>query len=188
MVPPFSLLTESWSPSCGGGRHAGLDPAGRHHRRHRDESGRRAGLGGRADFDAATREFWIGLLAVACGDRAKGDEWPAWFTAPPTPAESDAAFAPLARAFVLDGDGARFGQDAEDIAGETRRFGAQLLIEAPGANTVRSNLDHFVRRGGVETLSRAGAAMALFTLQTYAPSGGAGHRVSVRGGGRSPPC
>ncbi len=69
----------------------------------------------------------------------------------------------------------RFGQDREDFAGEAVPVG-QLLIEAPGANTVKRNLDHFVRRGRIETLSRAGAAIALFTLQTYAPSGGAGHR------------
>ena len=40
-----------------------------------------------------------------------------------------------------------------------------------------------VKRGGAPVLSRAAAAMALFTLQTYAPSGGAGHRTGFRGGG-----
>ncbi|MGG2362666.1 type I-E CRISPR-associated protein Cse1/CasA, partial [Salmonella enterica] len=58
-----------------------------------------------------------------------------------------------------------------------------LLIESPGANTLKKNLDHFVRRGRVEVLAPAAAAMALFTLQTFAPSGGAGHRTSLRGGG-----
>jgi CRISPR type I-E-associated protein CasA/Cse1 len=37
--------------------------------------------------------------------------------------------------------------------------------------------------GGVETLSRTGAAIALHCLQTFAPAGGAGHRTSLRGGG-----
>ncbi|MGX7703224.1 type I-E CRISPR-associated protein Cse1/CasA [Methylobacterium sp. Gmos1] len=181
MVPPFSLLTEAWIPVL---RADGTPDLIRPAAITDDIDGNPvvAPAWGRADFDAATREFWIGLLAAACGARADEDAWPAWFEAPPTPADLDAAFAPLARAFVLDGDGPRFGQDLEEIAGETVPV-SQLLIEAPGANTVKRNLDHFVRRGGVETLSRAGAAMALFTLQTYAPSGGAGHRVSVRGGG-----
>ncbi|PIK71840.1 type I-E CRISPR-associated protein Cse1/CasA [Methylobacterium frigidaeris] len=181
VIPPFSLLTEAWIPVLrANGKPDVIRPAAITD--DIEKSPVVAPAWGRADFDAATREFWIGLLAAACGARAGEDEWPAWFDAPPSPAELDAAFGPLARAFVLDGDGPRFGQDVEDFAGEAVPV-SQLLIEAPGANTVRRNLDHFVRRGGVETLSRAGAAMALFTLQTYAPSGGAGHRVSVRGGG-----
>jgi CRISPR system Cascade subunit CasA len=58
-----------------------------------------------------------------------------------------------------------------------------LLIDAPGANTIRDNADHFVKRGRTVALSRAGAAAVLATLQTSAPSGGAGHRTSLRGGG-----
>jgi CRISPR system Cascade subunit CasA len=60
---------------------------------------------------------------------------------------------------------------------------ASLLIDAPGANTLKKNRDLFVRRASVPALGRAAAAMALFTVQTYAPSGGAGHRTSLRGGG-----
>jgi CRISPR system Cascade subunit CasA len=58
-----------------------------------------------------------------------------------------------------------------------------LFIEAPGANTEKNNADLFQKRGRIEMLSMPAAAMALFTLQTYAPSGGAGHRTSLRGGG-----
>ncbi len=181
MVLPFSLLTEAWIPVLrADGTPDMIRPAAITDGIETNPVV--APAWGRADFDAATREFWIGLLAVACGARARDGAWSAWFEAAPTPAELDAAFAPLAHAFVLDGDGPRFGQDLEDIAGEVVPV-SQLLIEAPGANTVKRNLDHFVRRGGVGTLSRAGAAMALYTLQTYAPAGGAGHRVSVRGGG-----
>lgn len=182
MPEPFSLLAERWIPvrrACGSTdmvRPADItsdiadDPI-------------IAPNWGRADLDAATREFWIGLLATACTGEAGVDDWEAWFRAPPSPAALDAAFVPFAAAFTLDGDGPRFGQDLDALAaGDVKPVG-QLLIEAPGDNTVKRNLDHFVRRAGVEVLSRAGAAMALFTLQTYAPSGGAGHRVSVRGGG-----
>lgn len=135
----------------------------------------------RADFDAASREFLIGLLATACHSLT-GRRWQEWFRRPPVPAELDAAFARLHEAFLLDGQGPRFMQDREDFGGDEVPV-SQLLIEAPGANTLKKNLDHFVRRGRVETLSRRGAAMALFTLQDFAPTGGAGHRTSLRGGG-----
>lgn len=136
---------------------------------------------GRPDLDAATRELLIGLLAAACGVDAR-NRWRAWFNGPPTPEALDAAFGPLAPAFVLDGPGPRFQQDLDPLGDEEVPV-SQLLIEAPGGNTVKKNLDHFVHRGGVETLSRAGAAIALHCLQTFAPSGGAGHRTSLRGGG-----
>ena len=58
-----------------------------------------------------------------------------------------------------------------------------FLIESPGANTIKENKDLFQKRAQVEALSRGAAAMALFALQTFAPSGGAGHRTSLRGGG-----
>ena len=60
---------------------------------------------------------------------------------------------------------------------------SSLLMEMPGAQTLKDNADHFVKRGGASVLSRSGAAIALLTLQTSAPSGGAGHRTSLRGGG-----
>jgi len=177
---PFSLLDRRWIPvlRARGGREwirpaeitegIGDDPVV-------------AIAWGRADLDAATRELLVGLLATACRVEAR-DAWRAWFNAPPAAATLDEAFTPLAPAFLLDGPGPRFGQDLEEFAGE-RVPASQLLIEAPGANTLKKNLDHFVRRGRVEALSRAAAAAALYCLQTYAPSGGAGHRTSMRGGG-----
>jgi CRISPR system Cascade subunit CasA len=40
-----------------------------------------------------------------------------------------------------------------------------------------------VKAGRADQLSRATAAIALYTLQTYAPSGGRGNLTSLRGGG-----
>ncbi len=137
---------------------------------------------GRPDFDAASREFMIGLLATACAGRCNDRQWREWYASPPDPAVLDDLFAPLAPAFDLCGTGKAFMQDIDPLEGEAVPVG-QLLIEAPGANTLKKNLDHFVRRGRVEVLCPAAAAMALFTLQTFAPSGGAGHRTSLRGGG-----
>ncbi|PYD46342.1 type I-E CRISPR-associated protein Cse1/CasA, partial [Novacetimonas pomaceti] len=52
-----------------------------------------------------------------------------------------------------------------------------------GESTIKRNADLFVHRGQVERLGRATAAMALFTLQSWAPSGGAGNMTGLRGGG-----
>jgi len=135
----------------------------------------------RPDFRLACTEFLIGLLATACPPR-NHRAWLAGWKEPPDAATLAAAFAPLAHAFALDGDGPRFMQDLEDFAADPNPAGA-LLIEAPGENTVKRNADLLVKRGRVGALSRAAAAMALYTLQSYAPAGGAGNRTGLRGGG-----
>jgi CRISPR system Cascade subunit CasA len=135
----------------------------------------------RPDFDRALIEFLIGLLAVARPPIDTAD-WADLYRRPPSPDDLSAAFAPYAGAFCLEGDGPRFMQGMDEFDGNEVPV-SQLLIDMPGANTLRNNADHFVKRGQVAVLSRPAAAMLLFTLQTYAPSGGAGHRTSLRGGG-----
>ncbi|TVR78672.1 MAG: type I-E CRISPR-associated protein Cse1/CasA [Rhodospirillales bacterium] len=137
----------------------------------------------RADFDAAAREFMVGLLSTACWSRVRGDEWEAWWSEPPPPDVLQDWFAPLSPAFRLDGDGPGFMQDLDPLDDGSVCDVSALLIDAPGANTITRNADLFVKRGQVRQLGRPAAAMALFTLQTFAPSGGAGHRTSLRGGG-----
>lgn len=132
----------------------------------------------RPDFRCATLEYLIGLLTVACPPH----DWGAWWDTPPATAALEAAFAPLTSAFAFDGDGPRAYQDFEELQAEPTRVEA-LLIEAPGAQTVRNNAALLVKSGRVEVLSRSAAAAALLTLQTMAPAGGAGHRTSLRGGG-----
>lgn len=139
---------------------------------------------GRPDFDAASREFMIGLLATAFPPPAHDYRaWKRQWEKPPGAEELDAAFAPFAGAFALDGGGPRFMQDFEALEDAEETPVSALLIDAPGANTIKENKDLFQKRGKVEFLSRPAAAMALFALQTFAPSGGAGHRTSLRGGG-----
>lgn len=135
----------------------------------------------RPDFCVAALELLIGLLATACppeGHHAWLDRW----EAPPGPDELAAAFAPLAHAFDLDGNGPRFMQDWEDLVSEAEPV-EQLLIEAPGASTRTKNTDLLVRRGRVASMGRPAAAMALYTFQSWAPAGGAGNRTGLRGGG-----
>ena len=136
----------------------------------------------RPDFRLAALEFLIGLLATACPPADDDDGWLDWWNAPPPPDTLEAAFAPFAAAFVLDGDGPRFMQDFEDFGGEPNPV-ETLLIDAPGGQARKKNTDHFVKRDAVTAMGRAAAAMALFTLQAFAPAGGAGNRVGLRGGG-----
>ena len=58
-----------------------------------------------------------------------------------------------------------------------------LIIGMPEKTKISENTDWFVKRGTVHGLCPKCAAMALFTLQTNAPSGGRGHMTSLRGGG-----
>jgi len=136
---------------------------------------------GRPDCDISLTEFLIGMLAAAIGP-ADDLEWHERFHNPPTASELEAAFTPFTEALILDGDGPRFFQDREKLDGQAGPISG-LLIDAPGASTLRDNADHFVKRGHTQCLSRAAAAIVLATLQTSAPSGGAGHRTSLRGGG-----
>jgi CRISPR system Cascade subunit CasA len=135
----------------------------------------------RADLRAAMYEFLIGLFSTIAPPRDAA-AWRAWWNAPPTPQELQALMAPFAHAFWLDGDGPRILQDAGDL-GDADEPVAGLFIEQPGANTEKNNTDLFQKRGSIRVLGRSTAAMALFTLQNWAPSGGAGHRTGVRGGG-----
>lgn len=136
---------------------------------------------GRPDCDISLTEFLIGLLAVSFGPESPRD-WLKRYRTSPSRDELVAALAPFEPALILDGDGPRFFQDLEALEGEPGGISG-LLIDAPGANTIKDNADHFVKRGRTGMLSRAGAAIVLATLQTSAPSGGAGHRTSLRGGG-----
>jgi CRISPR system Cascade subunit CasA len=66
--------------------------------------------------------------------------------------------------------------------GETTPIEA-LLIDTPGANGQKKNADVLTHRNRYPALGLPAAAMALYTLQQFAHVGGAGNRVSMRGGG-----
>ena len=136
----------------------------------------------RPDWNAALTEFLIGVLALAMAPK-DGDDWVEKFRTPPSTDELSSAFAPLAQWFELEGDGPAAFQDFVSLGNLEIKPLSGLLIDAPGENTLKNNADLFVKRTGEPVLSLANAAAALITLQTYAPSGGAGHRTSLRGGG-----
>jgi CRISPR system Cascade subunit CasA len=143
----------------------------------------------RPDFNGALQEFLIGLLTAALipeDDR----EWEDRMAEPPTSDGFSAVLDRLPAAFDLEGDGPRFFQDLSAAELEEGAFwtAESLLIGMPNTEakdaTKRSAVrDLFVKPARIERLGRPAAAMALLTMQTYAPAGGAGHRTSLRGGG-----
>lgn len=135
----------------------------------------------RPDFRITTLELFIGLLATAYPP-LEHETWLKLWDKPPDPNTLNAAFSSIAHAFVLDGDGPRFLQDFEDLVSDAEPI-ERLLIEAPGASTTHHNTDLLVHRNRVASLGRGAAAIALFTFQSWAPAGGAGNRVGLRGGG-----
>lgn len=135
----------------------------------------------RPDFNAALIQFLIGLIQTSMPPE-DDDEWLERLDEPPTPDFLKSKFIGLIQSFNLDGTGPRFMQDFDELSGEDKRVSA-LLIESPGEKTIEDNKDHFIKRNIVNKLCLHCAATAVFTLQTNAPSGGVGHRTSLRGGG-----
>lgn len=141
----------------------------------------------RLDFQGAAYQLLIGLLQTTFAPK-NIDEWIAYYETPADEATLQAAFAQVAHAFNVLGDdtgnGPRFMQDWDELASVSSVNDiANLLIESPGGNTLKLNKDFFIKRDLVTTLSVPMAALALFTLQINAPSGGVGHRTGLRGGG-----
>jgi len=137
----------------------------------------------RADFRCAIYQLLLGLLQVVFRP-ANRKEWLKHWQAPPDAEDLGTVFSPHIAAFEINtpiGTPA-FMQDLNLFEGENKAIDA-MLIEAPGGKTLKDNQDHFIKRGRVEGLSPWSAVLALFTLQINAPSGGVGHRVSLRGGG-----
>ncbi|MCK9530044.1 MAG: type I-E CRISPR-associated protein Cse1/CasA [Gammaproteobacteria bacterium] len=135
----------------------------------------------RPDFNGSLVQFLIGLLQTAWTPEDEAD-WGEAYERPPIPAVLRDACLRYRDAFNVDGDGPRFLQDLE-LAGEEPKDIGSLLIDEPGGQTLRDNRDLFIKRGQYPALGVTAAVAALITLQTNAPSGGKGHRTSMRGGG-----
>ena len=134
----------------------------------------------RPDLNLACLELLVGLTYLAHPPQGGDDRG-----SPPDAATLRSAIKPLAPAFNLLGDGPRFLQDLEPLKplnGQGNRPG-MLFIDSAGGSTAKKNADLMVRRGRYDALPLPLAAMALYTLQAFAPSGGAGNRTSMRGGG-----
>lgn len=133
----------------------------------------------RADLNIACLEMLIGLVFMADppSDLA---EWQ--MRCAPDAERLRARLSDYAPAFNLLGDGPLFLQDLDPLAGDASPVD-MLFIDSAGANTAKNNADVMVHRDRYGVLDLPMAAMALYTFQAFAPSGGAGNRTSMRGGG-----
>ncbi|ETS29557.1 type I-E CRISPR-associated protein Cse1/CasA [Photorhabdus temperata] len=136
----------------------------------------------RADFQGAACQFAIGLLQTVFAPEDQY-QWHSLYETSPDKKALQQAFDKAEHAFNITGTGPLFMQDFDPLRKVKSTTVAGLLIEAPGANGLRLNTDHFIKRGIGDVMSLEMAALALFTLQINAPSGGVGHRVGLRGGG-----
>jgi CRISPR system Cascade subunit CasA len=132
----------------------------------------------RADLVIAARTFLIGLVTTA-GLADTESDWQQLYDNPPTADTISAALARFVSAFELLGDDPRFCQHQAVVEDGDRQRVASLLIDGPSEESDERN--HGVMMD-VVGLSPSTAALALYALQQFAPSGGRGHRQSMRGG------
>lgn len=128
----------------------------------------------RADLNIACLELLIGLVALA-DPPAHVDDWQDRQT--PEAERLCERLLPFAPAFDLLGEGPRFMQELGGLSGEARPTDL-LFIDSGGEGGALT-----VREGRYPALDLPLAAMALYTMQTQAPSGGRGNLTSLRGGG-----
>jgi CRISPR system Cascade subunit CasA len=132
----------------------------------------------RADLAVAARTFLIGLVTTA-GLAETESDWQRFYDNPPTADDIIAALSRFAPAFELLGDGPRFCQHQAVVEDGDRQRIASIFID--GSSEESDERNHDVMRD-VVGLSPSTAALALYALQQFAPSGGRGHRQSMRRG------
>lgn len=136
----------------------------------------------RPDFDGALIQFLIGLLQTVCAPERERD-WRKWLKERPSFEQLHAKFQPFAHAFDFEGDGPRFMQDFDRLDSKRTKPISYLLVDTPTGNTLTNNKDHFTKNRDELRYCPACTALSLLTLHLNAPSGGRGHRTSLRGGG-----
>lgn len=133
----------------------------------------------RMDLNIACLELLIGLVYLA-DPPEDDDDWAERRT--PDPERLRERLARFEAAFNLLGEGPRFLQDLEPLAGEPSAPD-MLFIDSAGESTEKNNADLMTWRARYPRLPLPMAAMALYAFQAFAPLGGAGNRTSMRGGG-----
>ena len=98
----------------------------------------------RPDFNMASFEFCVGVISLAF-DLRNEDDWRSFWLRPPNRDVLAEKLAPLAHAFCLNGEGPRFLQDYESLQGDESPI-ELLLIDSPGQNGQRKNLDLLTHR------------------------------------------
>ena len=174
----MNIITDEWMPIV---RHSGapatIAPA---EIASRDDPPVRLAFA-RPDWNLGGLELLIGLMYLAAPPKGEDD----WHERAGThePDALSGRLRPFVPWFDLDApDGPRFLQDLDSFEAGLLPC-ERLFIDAPGEKTIKDNGDLLFKRTPGLVFSRASAAIALYTFQQHAPSGGAGNRTSMRGGG-----
>jgi len=135
----------------------------------------------RPDFRNAIYQLLIGIVQVAA--LPEDDEhWRRLYYSPWNAEELKTKILKFESCFEIDSDGPAFMQDYDlkkDFKEETL---GNLFINLP-ANEHFIPANSYAVKVEPKHINPYWAAVALYTLQTFAPSGGRGHRVGLRGGG-----
>jgi CRISPR system Cascade subunit CasA len=135
----------------------------------------------RPDFRNAIYQLLIGVVQVSALPE-DNEHWRDLYYSPWNAEEFKTKILSLESCFEIDSDGPAFMQDFDYKDGFKEETPGNLFINLP-AN------EHFIPangkavKGEPKQINPYWAAVALYTLQTFAPSGGRGHRVGLRGGG-----
>lgn len=174
----MNIITDDWMPvTLRSGRSTSISPAGI---ASRDDPPIRLAFA-RADWNLAGLELLIGLIYLVAPP-ADEDDWHE-LSGSHNVGPLNERLRRLAPWFHLDAlEGPRFLQDMERIDGNLLPCD-RLCIDAPGENAIKGNTDLLVKRTQGLVFSRSTAAIALYSLQQFAPNGGSGNRTSMRGGG-----
>jgi len=127
----------------------------------------------RPDFRSALYQLLIGMMQVAAMPEDE-ESWLEFWDEPPKTEWLQESLLSYRECFEIDSSGPAFMQDYSSLDVEPQSL-YNLFINLPANGHFQKNA--FAR------ISPYWAAIALFTLQTFAPSGGVGHRVGLRGGG-----
>ena len=176
---PLNLITDPWIPAVRDNRSITIRPD------QIADAGVTRPDWPRADLNLACLELLIGLLFLADPPRDDGD-WQERYDTPDLE-RLRAVLEPFAPHFELTGEGPRFLQDLERFEAGAKESDVKppdmLFIDSAGESAREKNTDLMVKRDRYPTLPLPLAAMALHTLQAFAPQGGSGNRTSMRGGG-----
>ncbi|MFP4679705.1 MAG: type I-E CRISPR-associated protein Cse1/CasA, partial [Chitinispirillaceae bacterium] len=135
----------------------------------------------RPDFRNALYQLLIGIVQVAA--LPEDDEhWSELYNTPWDSEEFKKKVLSFEHCFEIDSEGPAFMQDFDLKEGYKEETLGNLFINLP-ANEHFTPTNEQAAKTEPKQINPYWAAVALFTLQTFAPSGGRGHRVGLRGGG-----
>ncbi len=138
-------------------------------------------LAPRPDFKSALYQLLIGMFQVAVMPKDE-DGWLELWDEPPSPKWLQEKLLVYQECFEIDTDGPAFMQDI-GLPKVKKKSIHQLLIGSPGENTIKNNIDHFVKRSEHFVLDGYWAAIAAYALQLFGPPDGGGHREGLSGSG-----